>query len=135
MNKNMAQSRASTPRIMVVDDTEDILTVIKYSLEEKNFKVDSFGNAESALEAFERHSPDYYNLVLTDIRLPKMNGFALYLYLKEKNPSIKILFMTAFEIQIEEFRDIVPGLEIDDIIKKPFIVDDLVMQIKHNLES
>jgi len=135
MNKNMAQSRNSTPRIMVVDDTEDILIAIKYGLEEKNFKVDTFNSIESALEAFERHAPDYYNLVLTDIRLPKMNGFALYLYLKEKNPSMKILFMTAFEIQLVEFRDIVPGVEIDDIIKKPFIVDDLVMQIKHNLES
>jgi CheY-like chemotaxis protein len=74
--------------------------------------------------------------------MPKMNGFALYLYMKEKNPSIKILFMTAFEIQIqleeiqlEKFRDIVPEAEINDIIKKPFNVDDLVMQIKHNLES
>ena len=65
--------------------------------------------------------------------MPKMNGFALYLYLKEKNPSIKILFMTAFEIQLEEFRDIVSGAEIDGIIKKPFNVNDLVMQIKHNL--
>ena len=131
----MAQSRNSTPRIMVVDDTEDILIAIRYGLEEKKFKVETFNSAESALEAFERHPHDYYNLVLTDIRLPKMNGFALYLYLKEKNPFMKILFMTAFEIQSEEFRDIVPGVEIDDIIKKPFIVDDLVMQIKHNLES
>jgi DNA-binding response OmpR family regulator len=135
LNKNMAHSGNSTPRIMVVDDTEDTLTVIKYGLEEKKFIVDTFNSAESALEAFERHAPDYYNLVLTDIRLPKMNGFALYLYLKEKNPPMKILFMTAFEIQLEEFRDIVPGAEIDDIIKKPFIIDDLVMQIKHNLES
>ena len=87
----MAQSRNSTPRIMVVDDTEDILIVIKHGLEEKNFKVDTFNSIESALEAFERHAPDYYNLVLTDIRLPKMNGFALYLYLKEKNPSMKIV--------------------------------------------
>ena len=131
----MAQPRNSTPHIMVVDDTEDILTAIKNGLEKRDFKVDTFNRAESALEAFERHPPDYYDLVLTDIRLPKMNGFALYLYLKEKNPSMKILFMTAFEIQLEEFRDIVPGLEIDDIIKKPFIIDDLVMRIKHNLES
>jgi len=135
LNKNIVQSRNSTSSIMVVDDTEDILIAIKYGLEEKNFKVDTFNSAESALEAFDRHAPDYYDLVLTDIRLPKMNGFALYLYLKEKNPSIKILFMTAFDIQLEEFRDAVPGVEIDDIIKKPFIVDDLVMQIKHNLKS
>jgi DNA-binding response OmpR family regulator len=135
MNKNTAQSRNSTPRIMVVDDTEDILLIIKYGLEEKNFKVDTFSNVESALEAFERHAPDYYKLVLTDIRMPKMNGFALYLYLKEKSPSMKIVFMTAFDIQLEELRDFIPAVEIDDIIKKPFVVDDLVMQIKHDLES
>ena len=131
----MTHSVNSTPRIMVVDDTEDILTVIKYGLEENNFKVDAFNSVQSALVAFESHAPDYYNLVLTDIRMPKMNGFALYLYLKEKNPSIKILFMTAFEIQFEEFKDIVPEAEFDDIIKKPFNVDDLIMQVKHNLES
>jgi DNA-binding response OmpR family regulator len=122
-----------TPRIMVVDDAEDILLVIKVGLEEKNFKVDTFSNAKSAVEAFERHPPDYYKLVLTDIRMPNMNGFALYLYLKEKNPFMKIAFMTAFDIQLEEFREFVPTIEINDIIKKPFIIDDLAMQIKYNL--
>ena len=135
MNKNAILPRNTTPRIMVVDDTDDILITIKYALEEKNVKVDTFSSAESALEAFDLHAPDYYNLVLTDISVPKMNGFALYLYLKEKNPSMKIVFMTAFDIRLEEFRDIVPGVEIDDIIEKPFIVDDLAKQIKHSLES
>jgi hypothetical protein len=48
---------------------------------------------------------------------------------------MKIAFMTAFDIQLEEFRDIVPTIEINDIIKKPFDIDDLAAQIKHNLES
>lgn len=67
--------------------------------------------------------------------MPNMNGFALYLFLKEKNLSLKIAFMTAFDIQLEEFRDIIPAVEINDIIKKPFDIDDLATQIKHNLES
>jgi len=121
-----------TPRIMVVDDAEDILFVIKIGLEEKNFNVDTFSSAISAVEAFERHPPDYYKLVLTDIRMPNMNGFALYFYLKEKNPFMKIVFMTAFDIQLAEFRDVVPTIEVNDIIKKPFMIDDLVMQIKYN---
>jgi DNA-binding NtrC family response regulator len=135
MNKNTVQSRNSTPHIMVVDDAEDILLMIKIGLEEKYFNVDTFSNAKSAVEAFERNAPDYYKLVLTDIRMPNMNGFALYLYLKEKNPSMKIAFMTAFDIQLEEFRDIIPAIEINDIIKKPFDIDDLATQIRHNLES
>jgi DNA-binding NtrC family response regulator len=135
MNKNTVQSRNSIPHIMVVDDAEDILLMIKIGLEEKNFNVDTFSNAKSAVEAFERNAPDYYKLVLTDIRMPNMNGFALYLYLKEKNPSMKIAFMTAFDIQLEEFRDIIPAIEINDIIKKPFDIDNLATQIRHNLES
>jgi len=127
MNKNTVHSRSSIPHIMVVDDAEDILLMIKIGLEEKNFNVDTFSSAKSAVEAFELNAPDYYKLVLT--------GFALYLYLKEKNPSMKIAFMTAFDIQLEEFRDIIPAIEINDIIKKPFDIDDLATQIRHNLES
>lgn len=130
----MAQSQNSTPLIMVVDDSEDILTSIKFGLEKKSFKANTFSTAEAALESFELHAPDYYKLVLTDVRMPKMNGFALYLYLKEKNPSMKIMFMTAYDIQLDELKDIVPAVEIDEIIKKPFDIGDLVMQIKYNLE-
>jgi DNA-binding NtrC family response regulator len=133
--KNTVQSRNSSPHIMVVDDAEDILLIIKIGLEEKNFKVDTFSSAKSTVEAFERNAPDYYKLVLTDIRMPNMNGFALYLFLKEKNPYMKIAFMTAFDIQLEEFREIMPATEINDIIKKPFDIDDLATQIRHNLES
>jgi len=43
--------------------------------------------------------------------------------------------MTAFDVALEEFREIIPAIEINDIIKKPFNIDDLGMQIKHNLGS
>jgi len=135
MNKNTVQSRNSVPYIMVVDDAEDILLMIKIGLEEKNFNVDTFSSGKSAVRSFEHNAPDYYKLVSTDIRMPNMNGFALYLYLKEKNPSMKIVFMTAFDKQLEEFRDILPAIEINDIIKKPLDIDDLATQIRHNLES
>ena len=121
--------------IMIVDDDVDILITIKIGLEQKGFKIHTFNCGKSALDAFEDHAPNYYDLVLTDIRMPIINGFALYLYLKDKNPSLKIAFMTAFDMPIEEFRAVIPSVEINDIIKKPFIVDDLVIRIKHNLES
>src|SRR2546428_11176177 len=87
MNKNTVQSRNCIPHIMVVDDAEDILLMIKIGLEEKNFNVDTFSSAKSAVRAFERNAPDYYKLVLTDIRMPNMNGFAL-LSLSERKKSI-----------------------------------------------
>jgi DNA-binding response OmpR family regulator len=61
--KNSVQSGNSTPHIMVVDDAEDILLMIKIGLEEKDFKVDTFSSARSAIEAFGRNAPDYYKLV------------------------------------------------------------------------
>src|SRR5918912_1405738 len=118
-------SKDAVCNIMVVDDDDDILITIKIGLEEKSFKVHTFNTAESALEAFEHHPPDYYDLVLTDIYMPNMNGFALYLCLKEKKPSLKIVFMTAFEIPMDEFRAVVPSVEPNDIIKKPFSITDL----------
>jgi DNA-binding response OmpR family regulator len=120
---------------MFVDDDDDILITIKIGLEEKGFKIHSFRTAESALEAFEHHPPDYYDLVLTDIYMPNMNGFALYLCLKEKKPSLKIAFMTAFNIPMEEFRAVVPSIEPSDIIQKPFSITDLATRIMYILLS
>ena len=120
---------------MLVDDDDDILLTIKTGLEEKGFKIHSFNTVESALEAFKHHAPDYYDLVLTDIYMPNMNGFALYLCLKEKNPSLKVAFMTAFDIPLEEFRAILPSVELSDMIKKPFSISDLATRIRYILIS
>jgi DNA-binding response OmpR family regulator len=107
---------------MIVDDDIDILITIKIDLEQKGFKIYTFSTGRSALDSFENHARNYYDLVLTDIIMPIINGFALYLYLKEKNPSLKIAFMTAFDMPIEEFRAVIPSIEINDIIKKPFTI-------------
>jgi DNA-binding response OmpR family regulator len=120
---------------MVVDDDDDILLTMKIGLEQEGFKVDIFKTGKSALDAFENHPRDYYDLVLTDIYMPNMNGFALYLCLKEKNPSLKIVFMTAFDIAIEEFKAVVPSVELNDVIKKPFSISDLATRIRYILIS
>ena len=75
------------PRILVVDDEKDILRIIKRDLEstfvdenntsEDKFDVETFSNGQDALKAIESHPNNYYDLVLTDIRMPKMNGFEL----------------------------------------------------------
>lgn len=128
-------SQDAVCNIMVVDDDDNILLAIKNGLEEKGFKIHTFKTVESALDAFENHPRDYYDLVLTDIYMPNMNGFALYLCLKEKNPSLKIVFMTAFDIAIEEFKAVVPSVELNDVIKKPFSISDLATRIRYILIS
>jgi len=76
---------------MVVDDEKDILSIIKRGLESDNiFKVDTFSSGESALQAFESHPEYYYDIILTDIRMPKMSGFELYRRIKRRDPRQKL---------------------------------------------
>ena len=127
---------------MVVDDEKDILRVIKRDLEsgrnnnnyETNFLVDAFSNSELALDAIEHHPANYYDLVLTDIRMPKMNGFDLYRRIKEKNPSMKIAFITAFEINKEEFSKVLPSIDVKDFIIKPISMANLIRKLKSMID-
>jgi YesN/AraC family two-component response regulator len=115
---------------MVVDDERDILSIVKRGLESKNrFQVEIFIDAESALASLKENSNDYYDLVLTDIRMPKINGFELYRRIKESNPSMKIVFITAFEINKEEFSKVIPSLDVIDFISKPVSMSTLISKL------
>jgi YesN/AraC family two-component response regulator len=125
-------------KLMVVDDEKDILRVIKRDLEANNidtFKVDTFYSSELAMQAFDSHPKDYYDLILTDIRMPKINGFELYRRIKEKNPSMKIAFITAFEINKEEFNKVLPSIDVKDFIIKPISMSDLSSKLKSIVKS
>lgn len=118
------------PRIMVVDDERDILSILKRGLESKNrFKVDTFMDAESALESLKENSDDYYDLVLTDIRMPKINGFELYRRIRESNPHMKVVFITAFEINKDEFSKVIPSVDVIDFISKPVSMVTLITKL------
>jgi CheY-like chemotaxis protein len=118
-------------RVMVVDDEKDILRIIKRDLEITNeFQVEIFSSGVEALTAFKNHELGYYDVIITDIRMPKMNGFELYRHIKEINPNTKIAFITAFEINKDEFNKVLPSIEVKDFIIKPIDMDDLIFKIK-----
>ena len=134
----MAESKktSSPPRIMIVDDESDILSVIKRGLESKNdFMVDTFSKAGDAIENFQNHPPNYYDLVITDIRMPKVNGFELYRRIKDTNPNMKIAFITAFEINKEEFSKVIPSVNVTHFISKPVSISKLREKIKSILDD
>lgn len=120
---------------MVVDDEKDILRILKRDLESSNFEnrfnVEVFSTSESALNAFASHPDDYYDLVLTDIRMSKMTGFELYRRLKERSPSIKIVFLTAFEIDRKEFDKMADA----HFINKPVSISNLVPKLNSILDK
>ena len=115
---------------MVVDDERDILSIVKRGLESKNrFQVETFIDADSALESLKDNSDEYYDLVLTDIRMPKINGFELYRRIKESNPNMKIVFITAFEINKDEFSKVIPSVDVIDFISKPVSMSTLITKL------
>lgn len=124
------------PRIMVVDDEKDILRILKRDLESNNlenrFNVEAFSDSESALHAFASHPEDYYDLVLTDIRMSKITGFELYRRLKERSPTIRIAFLTAFEIDRKQIDNILEGAY---FINKPVSISNLIAQLNSILDK
>ena len=137
MSNNQPRHRNTPPRIMVVDDEKDILRIIKRDLESNDskitFKVDAFSDSESALNAFNNHPNDYYDLVLTDIRMPKMNGFELYKEMDKIDNDVKVCFITAFEVYYEALREVFPSMEVECFIRKPIEIGNLVKRIKNEL--
>jgi DNA-binding response OmpR family regulator len=92
----------STKRILVVNDETDINTTVRQVLEDKGFEVDSYEDPRLALEYFK---PQYYDLVIIDSKMPQMNGFAFYRGVKALDKKIKTCFLTAAELQSEQYSD------------------------------
>lgn len=119
-------------RVAVVDDEPDITTVLRRGLEHHGFAVDVFNDPQAALANF---NPGYYDLMIIDIRMPKLNGFDLYRELKKKDADVKVCFLTAFEIYYDEFRKMFPTIDVRAFIRKPVSLSTLVSQVNATIES
>jgi len=121
-------------RILLVDDAQDVLYTIKKVLENKGFVVESYDDPNLALSNFKI---GLYDLLLLDIRMPKMNGFELYQKIREIDSNVKICFLTASELFYEEYRrlDSYPRLNKERYIQKPIRSEELIRQISEVLYS
>jgi DNA-binding response OmpR family regulator len=88
-------------KILAVDDEADLTMLSRLALEYYGFQVDTFNNPQDALS---NYKPGYYDLIILDIKMPKMDGFQLYDEIKKKDEKAKICFLTASELYYEEFR-------------------------------
>jgi CheY-like chemotaxis protein len=104
--------------VMIIDDEPDALLSLKMFLEDKPYGVEVFSNAKEALQKFALLGPSHYNLVISDIRMPDMNGLELYNRLKAINRNVRVIFVTALDIA-QELISILPGLKEKDVIRKP----------------
>ena len=117
-------------RILIVDDEPDITLSFKMILESNGFKVDTYNDPVIATGNFK---PDAYDLVILDIRMPKMDGFQLYEELKKIDDKVKVVFITAFDINYEGLRKMYPELRIDSFVRKPVDSEYLINVVKDEL--
>ncbi len=121
-------------RVMLVDDDQDILSTFEALLASQNIIVDKFKDATEALKHFAQGDSNYYHLIILDIRMPGLNGLQLYYRLKAMNKSIKVLFVSALDAS-EELVSILPGIQLDHILKKPVDRDYFISAVKSNLSD
>jgi DNA-binding response OmpR family regulator len=120
-------------RILVVDDEYDTAFILKSGLERKGgYDVDAFTDPSVALNDFRANS---YDLIVIDIVMPSMNGFDLYMKIKERDNNVKICFLSASDNTYEQFKKCFPTLEEKCFIKKPIRLSELVNEIKAFLSS
>jgi two-component system, OmpR family, response regulator ChvI len=117
-------------RILIVDDEPDITLSFKMILEGNGFKVDTHNDPVDAKGNFKAGS---YDLVILDIRMPKMDGFQLYEELKKIDDKVKVVFITAFDINYEGLRKMYPELRIDSFVRKPVDSEYLINVVKDEL--
>jgi DNA-binding NtrC family response regulator len=111
-------------KLLVVDDDSDIVQVLRMGLIKNGFLVNAFTNPEEALQGFKSNANDYC-LMLSDIRMPGLSGIQLAKKVKEINPGVKIVLMTAFEIRDNEFSKVFPSTHVDGFVQKPIGIKDL----------
>lgn len=110
---------------MIVEDDEDNLEIFSQMLINEGYTVDGFTEAATALFHFK---PDYYDLVILDYLLPSPDGLQLYNKLREKDKSVRDVFLTASQ-ELEG----VGNIQGSDVIKKPIYPSKLVEKIRNIL--
>jgi two-component system response regulator ChvI len=116
-------------RIFIVDDESHTCLALEKILEENGFKVDKFTDPFLVLKNFKA---DFYGMLILDIKMPKMNGFELYLEIKRIVSKVKVMFLTAVSEyqQYEAFRkEVFPKLGERHFVSKPIENEDLVKRV------
>lgn len=116
-------------KILVVEDEESLAIGLEFNLQQEGYEVKIAKDGKEALLSFEDGEID---LIVLDIMLPYLNGFEIAERIREKDPQVPILILTAKT----KFQDKLRGLEIgaDDYLTKPFHLEELLLRVKGMLK-
>jgi DNA-binding response OmpR family regulator len=105
----------------------------KLALEHHGFNVDTFNDPQEALS---NYKPGYYDLIILDIKMPKMDGFLLYDEIKKKDHKAKVCFFTASELYYEQFRKReYNAIDKNLFIRKPIETEQLLREVNRIMSS
>lgn len=117
--------------ILLVDDELDIVNLFTELLKSRKYDVIGFTNPLKALEDY-KENYDQYGMVISDIRMPKMNGFDLVKNIKKINRNISIILMSAYDdIDYSQLHNIT----INEVIQKPIKIMELLSTVEKHLMS
>lgn len=117
-------------RILVVDDDENIRTVLVAILEDEGYIVESVGTAKEAMDRTRRR---FYNLALIDIRLPDMDGTELLAKIKDTTPRMRKIIITGYPTLQNAIEAV--NRRADAYIMKPFDVEKVLQTIREQLKK
>jgi CheY-like chemotaxis protein len=103
-----------------------------YYYDKTRFEVYTYNNPVLALSEFK---PNFYDLLLTDINMPHMNGFELCEHILELDVNIRVCFISAAEVNIQALREVYPkARSIGCFIKKPVMINCLIKRLVAELD-
>jgi DNA-binding response OmpR family regulator len=116
-------------KILIVDDEVDANKTLQLLLEENGFEAHAYTDPVLALENFK---PRTYDLLLLDIKMPKMSGLELYEKMNQIDNKVKVCFVTASELYYEQYRE---NYNIDEkyFILKPMKNEEMMERINNVL--
>jgi two-component system response regulator HydG len=109
--------------VLVVDDDPNTCTTFKYVLEAKGYQV---GTALSGEEAIELARESEYDMIFIDMKLPTMNGLQTYLAIREVNPQVVAVMMTAYRREMGDLVEEALNKDAYTCLYKPFDVDQMI---------
>ncbi len=119
---------ADKSKILVVDDEDALRTVLSGELESEGYQVDSAADGDEAIKTVQTKP---FDLVLLDIKMPKVDGFEVLKFIKQNYPKMKVIMLTGFADLKNAIESKKLGAE--DFVSKPYDLVDLLTTIERVL--
>ncbi len=119
---------AEKSRVLVVDDEEALRYLLSTELVAEGYEVETAGDGDEAIEAIKKKD---YDVVLLDIKMPRVDGFEVLRFIKQNKPEIKVIMLTAYA----DVKNAIEALKLgaSDFVSKPYDLEDILTSINRAL--